>query len=349
MVDLNSFNKEKFGKFLTPEKIYKFKYKSELSSLYEKIYFNNINYKIIANLFALSILISISLYFYLYEYILRTFSNYFYTFFYKFLIIFLTYFILNLFTFYLVLFSYYFRHEAKFRRDEEEIENDLPGFLDNLVSNLKGGISLEKALMKSVRPEQKAMLHEVTLINQKILMGENVYDALKGFRKRFDSQIINRTFFLIEEGIKNGGNIAKPLERISQNLKRIYALNDEIKSNSGGFSIVIKAITLFVAPLLFALALTLLTFMGNLFQMILKSGSDLLPISELPSEYTEYLIIFSYAMILLITFFSSLIASELKGEKLHESIKYLPVYIISALVIYYFMANLLASFFGGII
>ncbi len=349
MVNLKIFNKVDFGKLVMPDKIYKFKYREELEGLYEKLYFDNVNYKIIANLFALSIMATLLIYIFSYDFIYTFFNSWFYKPSSKIILNFLIVLFLNFFTFYFILFLYYFSHDSKFKKNEADIERDMPEFIDNLVSNLKGGISLEKALLKSVRPEQKALLAEVTLINQKIMMGTDVYVALKQFRLRYNSPIIHRTFFLVEEGIKGGGNIAKPLERISQNLKRIYALTEEIKAGAGGFSMVIKAITMLVAPLLFALAITLLTFIGNLFKLILKAGSDILPVSELPPEYSSYLVIFSYSMIILITFFSSLITSELKNEKLHDSIKYLPIYITISIIIFNLCLKILLSFFGDVI
>jgi len=349
MVNLKILNKEDLGKLLLPEKIYKFKFKQELETLYKKLYFDNVNYKFITNIFALSIILSLVVYILSYEFFYPYLSPYYVGFLSKIIVVFLNFFILNIFLYYCLLFFYFFIHESKFKRSEQEIEADLPEFIDNLVSNLKGGISLEKALVKSVRIEQKALLHEVTLINQKIMMGTDVYVALKEFRLRFDSPIINRTFFLIEEGIKGGGNIAKPLERISQNLKRIYTLNEEIISSSGGFAVVIMAITILVAPLLFALAITLLTFIGNLFQLILKSGADQISVSSIPDAFSDYLVIFSRSMIILITLFSSLITAELKNEKLHDSIKYLPIYIGLALFLYWAFSKILLSFFGNVI
>jgi pilus assembly protein TadC len=349
MVNFKQFNKSEFGKKLLPEKIYKFNYKNQLENLYMKLYFDNLNYNMIANIFALSVFLTLPLYIFLYDVAYSMFNDFFYVYIYKILIVFALWFLTNLAVFYFLLFVYFFYHESKFKRSETEIEKDLPEFIDNLVSNLKGGISLEKALLKSVRPEQKALLSEVTLINQKIMMGDNVYKALREFRLRFDSQIINRTFFLIEEGIRSGGNLAAPLERISNNLKQIYNLDNEIKASAGGFSMVIKAITLVVAPLLFALALTLLTFIGNLFQLILDSGSDAIPVSQIPAEYSDYLVVFSYAIIILITFFSSLITSELKNEKIHDSIKYLPIYITLAIIIFNLISKVLLGFFGNII
>lgn len=351
MVDIRKISKSAIGKSLTPPKIYKFNYKKELEQIHQKLYFDNLNYKTITNLYVISVFITISFFLYTYEnfYSIGLINPYFYNIITKTIVIGIALFIENIIFYYIVLFVYFFIHDSKFKKNEAEIEKDLPEFLDNLVSNLKGGISLEKALQKSVRPEQEALLTEITLINQKILMGTNTFEALKGFRERYDSQIINRTFFLIEEGIKNGGNIAAPLERISENLKRIYNLNDEIKANSGGFGVVIKAITVLVAPILFALAITLLRFIGDLLKIMAESGTDLLAVGEIPDEYTQYLIIFSYAMISLITLFSSLITSELKNEKIHESIKYIPIYIAIAIGIYIIAKNILLNIFTSII
>ena len=286
MVGLKQLNKEELGKLLVPEKIYKLNFKNEVEKLYQKLYFDNMHYEIVANIFFISTILALISYLFTYPYIYLFLNSYItYSIFWKIGIIFTTWFVYHL-TFYLIgILFYFFYNESKFKKSETEIENDLPEFIDNLVSNLKGGVSLEKGLLKSVRIEQKALLKEVTLINEKIMMGMNVLSALKEFRERFiDSPIINRTIFLIEEGVRGGGNLAAPLERISENLKRIYNLDEEIKANSGGFSLIVRAITLLVAPLLFALALTLLTFIGNLFSLISKNGGYMSFAQEISSR-----------------------------------------------------------------
>ncbi|MCA9495722.1 MAG: type II secretion system F family protein [Nanoarchaeota archaeon] len=350
MVNFKKLNKYAIGELLIPTRIYKFKYKDELESIYEKLYFNNLNYFAITNAFFLSILITLVAYILLYPQILVFFNDTIKTsFFHKLGVIYVTWFVLNLIMYYVTLFVYFFYKKSIFKKAEDEIEKDLPEFLDNLVSNLKGGISLEKALVKSVRLEQKALLREVTLINEKIMMGVGVITALKEFRHRFESPIIHRTFFLIEEGLKGGGNLAAPMARISQNLKRIYELNEELKAGAGGFTVVIKAISMFVAPLLFALALTLLSFIGDLFSLLSQSGDAFLSVAAIPPEFATYLVRFSYTMISLITLFSSLITSQLKNEKIYEALKYVPIYIIVSLLLFRFFSGFLLGFFGNII
>jgi len=349
MVNLKKFNKFEIGEILIPEKIYKLNYKKDLEKLYEKLYFDNINYLIFTNFFFLSVILSLILYIFTYDYIYEVFGSYInMNFIYKFIVIYLTYLIYNYIVYYALILGYFFHHHNIFRKKEEEIEKDLPEFIDNLVSNLKGGISLEKALLKSVRADQVALLSEITLINEKIMMGMNVMQSLKEFRSRFDSPIISRTFFLIEEGIKGGGNLANPLEKISENLKKIYLLNDEIKSNAGGFSVVISMIAIGVTPILFALARTLLGFIGDLFGLLSKSG-EFISVSGVPTEFGEYLKIFSYSMILLITVFSSLITAQLKNEPIFEAIKYIPVNLVIAVIIHTVVYSFFQGFFGGIL
>jgi len=345
---LKKLNKYEIGELLIPEKIFNFQFKEKLQKVYEKIYFDNINYLIFTNLFFLSILISMVLYIFIFPQLSIMFNTYMQSVVWKLIIVFSTYFITNLIIYYFCIFFLFFKYDSKFSKSELEIEKDLPEFLDNLVSNLKGGVSLEKAFLRSVRKEQKALLTEVTFINERIMMGQNVQEALDGFRKRFTSPIISRTFFLISEGIRGGGNLAEPLEKISTNLKNIYTLNEEMRANSGGFSVVIRFISLGIAPLLFALAIALVSFIGNLFSLLSKSGTDMISVSAVPPEFSEYLIIFSYAMISLITLFSSLITSQLKNEPTYDAIKYLPIYMGIALILYWQFSKLLLMFFGNI-
>ena len=352
MVALKKISKEEFGKLIIPEKIFKFDFKKQFYNTYEKVYFDNANPLIIANIFIFSQLLSLIVYLLAYETLYINFANFIdANAFSKFIFIFGSYTLLSFFSYYVVLFGYFLRIDGKYRKAEAEIEKDLPEFIDALVSNLKGGLSLEKALLKSVRKDQKALLKEVTLINEKIFMGKTSLQAIQEFRLRYDSEILGRTIFLIEEGIRGGGDLASPLARISDNLKKIYNLNEEIKGNASGFSVVIQAISIVIAPLLFALAITLLTFIGNLLTLLQDSGTDVFGglSGGLSPEYPTYLIIFSYAMICLITFFSSLITSQLKGQRAFVAMKYLPIYIGISLVLYNVFKTVLLGFFGNII
>ncbi len=349
MVSKNSLSFKKVGKILMPEKILGFEYTKKLNNSFERVSHNRLHTQIIVYLFSISFFISMILYFLFFDIMYYIFIGFMTSGMNQFATLSILFFIINLFVYWIILLFFFVHYDGKLAAYEEAIEKNLPDFLDNLVSNLKGGFVLEKALLKSVRDDQKELLEEMTLINEKIMAGASVISALEDMQSRFNSPVIGRTMFLIIEGLKGGGNMASPLQRISDNLKRIYMLNDEVKSNVGGFSVIIKMIGGFVSPALFALAITLLVFIGDLLVVLSKSQVSSLSVSELPIEYISYLTTFSYSMIVLVSVFSNLIIAQLNGDEFYRALKSMPVTIIISCALYYFMSQALIGYFSGII
>lgn len=349
MVSKNSLNLKKIGKILTPEKILGFEYSKKLNRSFERVSHNRLHTQIIFYLFMLSFFVALIVYFYLFDILYYIFIGFMGSGMSQFVTLSLLFFAVQLFCYWMILLFFFVHYDGKLAAYEEAIEKNLPDFLDNLVSNLKGGYVLEKALLKSVRDDQKELLEEMTLINEKIMSGDSVIDSLEDMQKRFNSPVIGRTLFLIIEGLKGGGNLAVPLQRISDNLKRIYMLNDEVKSNVGGFSVIIRMIGGFVSPALFSLAITLLIFIGDLLVILSQAQVGSLSISELPIEYVTYLTTFSYSMIVLVSIFSNLIIAQLNGDEFYRALKAMPFTIALSCALYYFMSQALIGYFSTII
>lgn len=342
-------SKKTIGKLLTPKYIFSLPYKERLEIVYERVKSDRINMSIVFYVFLISFLMGFSIFLFLFDRIYFLFLEYMKSTPYQLIFLTILATIINLFTYFSSLFALLIYYDSKVKKYEEEIERDLPGFLDNLVSNLKGGYGLEKAMTKSVREGQMALQKEVQLINEKVLSGIPVIDALEGMKERFNSPIVSRTFFLIIEGLKSGGNMTQPLERISTNLKKIYLLNDEIKSSVGGFTIIIRAIGSFLSPALFALAITLLVFIGDLIVLISAGESQTFDVSEIPEDFVKYLVWFSYSIIILVSIFSSLIIAQLQNEQVYRALKSIPITIVVSCSIYYFLSDFLIAFFSNII
>ena len=342
-------NTYKIGKLLTPKKIFKFGFEKNIENIYEKVHFKKFDYRIIFNIYFLSIITCFFLYlFILYEFFFLL-ENFFQTLTTLFIFVFVFFTLLLFSIYYFLLVSYFIYKENIFIKKEENIERDLPEFLDNLTSNIKGGISIEKSLILSVPKNNPDFLKEITHINSKILLGKSVYESLREFKNRFDGAIIQRTMILILEGLKGGGNIEKALEKISENLKDVYLLNDEIKASSSGFSIIIRILTLVVTPVLFSLSITLLSFMNKLFSLFEKSENTPISFSQVPIEFFTYLTYFSYAMIILTSFFSTLIIAHLKNQKFHALFRYLILSSIFGIIFYNILSDYLIEVFSNII
>lgn len=349
MVSRNTLSSKNLGKILTPNQMFGFKYGERLKEVFEKTKHDRVHFELFFYFFIASFFIALVIYFALFDFFYFTFSSFMIGGLPQVSVLTLLFVAVNVFSYWLLSISFLLYYDSKLVKYEEEIEKNLPDFLDNLVSNLKGGFVLEKALLESVRDDQVELLEEMTLINEKIMSGISVIDGLEDMQKRFKSPVISRTLFLIIEGLKGGGNLAVPLQRISDNLKRIYMLNDEVKSNVGGFSMIIRMIGNFVAPALFALAITLLVFIGDLLVLLSKSEGQFLSVQALPPEFLTYLTTFSYAMLCLISVFSSLIIAQLNNEEVYRALKSIPIIIVISCLLYYFLSGLLISYFSAII
>lgn len=345
----NLLSPKNIGKILLPKKIFSMQYRDNLKVVFERVKNDKIHYEIIFYIFISSLIVGLILFLFFFNDIYFLFESYLTSFVYQILILTAIFSVIELGSYWMLLMMFLMYFDSKLLKHEKEFEKDLPDFLDNLVSNLKGGYVLEKALVKSVREDQKALMSEVTLINEKVMAGTPVIDALYDLRQRFNSPIISRTFFLIVEGLKGGGNMTTPLERISNNLKKIYLLDDEVKSNVGGFTVIIKAIGTFLSPALFALAITLLVFIGDLLILLSEGEGQIVNVSELPDEFISYLVTFSYSMIILVSIFSNLIIAQLKGEPVYRALKSIPITIIISCTIYYFLSGMLIGYFSTII
>ncbi len=348
-------NKLEFGREIFPDKLLGINIKEDFERIYRILYFDNYDYRKIANLFFLSNILGFVAYLIFFPTIYNILSSDFSVNFNNkatlFMVNFIFIFIFSFLFYVSFILFLLFKYEFKYKKKEKNIENSLPDFLENLVSNLKGGIPIEKALIKSVRKDSKDLLEEIIIINERIMLGENVISALRHFRERFESPIISRTFFLIEEGLIGGGNIAKSIETIYKNLINVNNLTQELTANSKGFATIIVLIAVFLSPILFSIAIVLLTFLSNLFVLLSKNtaGSVLFSLKPVPSEFITYLRFFSYSVLGVISLFSSLIVAELKNEKIYNSIKYVPLFLMLSLIIYYFASKILLSFFSNII
>ncbi|MFH8132343.1 MAG: type II secretion system F family protein, partial [Candidatus Aenigmatarchaeota archaeon] len=95
-------------------------------------------------------------------------------------------------------------------------ESVLPDALQLMAANIRSGLTPDKALLFSARPEFGVLEKEIRVAASKAIAGEPFEDALSSLVSRIKSRIVNRTFNLIFEGMKKGGEIARLLEQTAE-------------------------------------------------------------------------------------------------------------------------------------
>jgi hypothetical protein len=243
----------------------------------------------------------------------------------------------------------YFSLNITIYKRTKEIENILPDYLQVVSSNLKGGLSFEKALWAAIKPEFGVISKEVTMVYKKVMTGNDLNEALEEFTEKYDSPVLRRSFDLIVGELESGGEIANIVDRVIENIRKTRILKEEMNASVLTYMIFIGAIVIVIAPGLFALSYHLLHVMIGFSDQLSNVNSPNMPISfSADSVNPEYFKIFSTIAVLMIAFFSSLILSLIEKGDMRGGVKYIPAFMLSSVILYYVFLAVLGAFFGGV-
>jgi pilus assembly protein TadC len=231
----------------------------------------------------------------------------------------------------------------------KNIEYILPDYLQIVSSNLKGGLSFEKALWSAIKPEFGVIAKEITMVSKKVMTGNDLVEALEEFTEKYDSPILKRSFDLIIGEVESGGKIAEIVDRVIDNIRKTKALKEEMNAATTTYMIFIGAIVIVIAPGLFALSYYLLHVMIGFSSQLSSLNSANMPISfSSDSVKPEDFKTFAIAAVIITSFFSSLITSLIEKGDFKGGIKYIPVFMVSSVLFYFIFLAIFGYFFGGI-
>ncbi|MCP3685076.1 MAG: type II secretion system F family protein [bacterium] len=259
----------------------------------------------------------------------------------------------------LALIMYIYLDLSIFNRTKK-MEAVLSEFLRFVAENLKGGMSFEKALWSSIRPEFGVLSSEVKLAAKKVMTGQDVEEALTEFTSKYDSPIMKRSFDLIVEGMKGGGQISEIIARVVENIEDTKELKAEMSATNLSYVIFITIIVIFVTPLLFTLSfqfLIILEGFGTKIGPALEATSGSTgggPSIGIPLKFSEVSIqpetfkAFSRYALTIISIFSAMIVSIINTGNIKGGVKYIPFFIIGSLLFHMLLMSVFGNIFGGL-
>ncbi len=260
---------------------------------------------------------------------------------------------INLLTAITLMFFLYAYYDYKIFKRTKQIEDVLQDFLRYVSENLRGGMPLDKALWDAIRPKFGVLANEVRLTAKKVMTGEDIEVALKEFTDKYNSPMVKRSFNLVIEGLKGGGDIAKIIDRVEKNLRDTKNLKQEISATNTTYVIFIAIVTLVVAPALFALSFNLLVILKNLTKKLgaaRATGGARMPfkIGEISINLDDFRRFSEYALGITAAFAASIV-SMIRYGNIKEGVKYIPVYTIISILLYLLFLKVLVGFFGGLV
>ncbi|HLD37105.1 MAG TPA: type II secretion system F family protein, partial [Candidatus Nanoarchaeia archaeon] len=184
------------------------------------------------------------------------------------LLIKLNFFIVFAISFILLALFFYFRVSLKEGARIKIMENMFPDVIQIMSSNLRAGMTIDRAFLLSARPEFLYLNDEIVRAGREIATGKDIGSAMKGMSRRIGSEKIDKTINLIMSGIKSGGNISTLLEQTASYMREKEFIEKRAASSVLMYVIFIFSAVAFGAPLLFGMSSVLV-------DIIVKIGSTM--------------------------------------------------------------------------
>lgn len=215
----------------------------------------------------------------------------------------------------------------------KKMEKIFPDVISLMASNLRSGMTTDKAFMLSSRPDFDPLDKEIIKTGREITTGTDITTAFKKMGERTGSEKIKKVINLIISGLKAGGNISDLLEETARNMKE-----KEIIERKASSSILMYVIFTFFAvgvgaPILFGLSSILIEIIINLASRVPDAASTQMNIPFTFSKVAitaNFVIYFSVTFILVTDFISSIVIGLVnKGEGKSGLRFFLPLIIMS--------------------
>jgi Flp pilus assembly protein TadB len=232
---------------------------------------------------------------------------------------------------------FYFYLNIKIYNRTKKLEDKLVDYLTLVSTNLKGGLSFEKSLWVSIKPDFGILAKEIGLVSKKVLTGNDLTEALIEFSMKYDSPNLKRSMNLIIGEIESGGKVVEVIDKVIINLRKTKMLKDEMAASTITYMIFIGAIVMVISPALFALSGQLLYiiigFVEKIGGSIASSGIISLNLSNISIDPKQFQWFCRGALITIGTSSAFIISIIEKGD-IKGGLRYVPLFVVVSLVIY---------------
>ena len=239
------------------------------------------------------------------------------------------------------------------------VERVLPDALQLIASNIKAGMTTERALMVSARPEFGPLSEELKNASKNVLAGEPLETALTAIPKKIKSEVLERTIWLLTQGIRSGGEIANLLMQLGSDMREENALKQEIKSNVSIYVLMIFVAAAFGSPLLFGMSSIVVGIMSEQMEKVdiseemmheMQTKSPVGKLVGLPTAAIteDFVVMFSMVSLVVISVFAGLTLGAISTGREKDGVKYIPVLLIATLALFTLIRVFMGEALGSI-
>lgn len=235
-----------------------------------------------------------------------------------------------------------------------KVEEFLPDFLSLTASNIRAGLTPDKALIVSARPEFGPLGKAVDDAAKTSVTGMPLDQVMISIGEHIHSEVLEKTIKMIVEGLHSGGDMAELLEKTAYDLRKFRSVRREIDAIILNYVLFIMAAIAMGAPLLYAIASFLVEIMMKIKGKI-GSGGDAAAAMGSVSIFKgklaftpEAITLFAALAITITVFFGCMTVGVMSSGKRMDGLKYFPLIWVIALGILFGIKLVLGSVLGGL-
>ncbi|MCX6695793.1 MAG: type II secretion system F family protein [Candidatus Altiarchaeota archaeon] len=234
------------------------------------------------------------------------------------------------------------------------VEEALPDALQLMASNIRAGLTTDKALLLAARPEFGPLEEEIRRIGKETMAGRDLIDALKKTNARINSTNLDRALELIINSLKSGGQLADLLDETADDIRDQQIVQKEISASVLMYVMFIFIALALGAPLLFSMSSFLVKLLTTNMQLIAaEMPKDFGMSATMPISITEvkispdFIMRYSVISISVSCLFGSLIMGLIMHGEEKDGFKYVPVMLFISLTLYFVSNYMLDTFLGS--
>ena len=238
----------------------------------------------------------------------------------------------------------------------------LPDALQLISSNIKAGMTTERSILISARPEFGPLEKELKRVSTKIMTGMPIEAALLEMPHKIKSKAVESTMWLLSKGINSGGQISDLLFQLAANLREQNNLQQEVKANVSIYILMIFVSGAIGGPMLYGVSSFIVEIMtsqrGLIPQVDIPAGAALSGVGGIitgiinapPSSITaEFVIFFTIVMLFVTSIFSAAVIGIIAGGKEKHGTKYVPVMLAVSFFLFFLVRDVLKGMFGKLL
>ncbi len=237
-------------------------------------------------------------------------------------------------------------------------EKALPDVLELIASNIRSGLTTERALFASARPEFGMISEELRNASKEIMSGQRMENALMELPTKIKSKVLERSIWLLVQGIKSGGEIANLLIQLSTDLREENAIKEEISANISMYVILIFSAAIIGAPLLFGISSLIVGILVEQTGNITISPEQMQEYSSMSSigrfigvptvNITEsFIVLFSTLALTITAVFAALTTGVMGSGSEKDGVRYIPIILLGSLGLFFLIRIVLGDLLGG--